>query len=99
MKLLIVLLLLVGGLRSATTAEPPRNIVLIAGKKSHGPEGNRVHDYPWSVKLIKVMLERSNVKDQVRVDYVLDGWPADLKLMESADSIMIISDGRDGDQY
>jgi len=35
----------------------PKKIVLIAGKKSHGPEGNGIHDYPWSVKLLKVMLD------------------------------------------
>src|SRR4051794_1109691 len=77
---------------------PPRKIVLVAGKKSHGPEGNRIHDSPWWVRLIKVMLERSNIKEQIHVDYPLDGWPADTKPMESADTIMIISDGRDGDK-
>ena len=63
------------GLSLAADAGPAKKIVLIAGKKSHGPEGNGIHDYPWSVKLLKVMLDNSNVADKVRVEYHLDGWP------------------------
>lgn len=77
----------------------PKKIVLIAGPKSHGPVGNGIHDYPWSVKLLKVMLDESNVRDRVRVEYHLDGFPEDLKTLDDADSIMVISDGRDGDKF
>ena len=77
----------------------PRKIVLIAGKKSHGPEGNGIHDYPWSAKLLKVMLDNSNIRDQVRVEYHRDGWPRDEKTLDDASAIVIISDGRDGDLY
>jgi type 1 glutamine amidotransferase len=80
-------------------ADAPKNIVLIAGKKSHGPEGNRIHDYPWSVKLLKVMFEHSNLKGQVQVEFHRDGWPKDERSLETADSIVVISDGRDGDKY
>src|ERR1700679_315637 len=73
-----------------------KKIVLIAGKKSHGPVGNGIHDYPWSVKLIKVMLDNSNVAEHVRVEYHLDGWPRDEKTLDDANAIMVISDGRDG---
>ncbi len=86
--------------RASDAAEPaPRKIVVIAGKKSHGPEGNRIHDYPWSAKLIKVMFDNSNIADKVRVEYHRDGWPADQTSLQDADAIMIISDGRDGDAY
>lgn len=78
---------------------PPRKIVLIAGKKSHGPEGNGIHDYPWSVKLLKVMFDNSNVADRVRVEYHLDGWPEVPRTLDDADTIVVISDGRDGDKY
>lgn len=78
---------------------PPRKIVLIAGPKSHGPTGNGIHDYPWSVKLIKVMLDNSNVNEQVRVEYHLDGWPEDPGTLNDADAIMVISDGRDGNKF
>src|SRR5262249_41837278 len=76
-----------------------QKIVLIAGKKSHGPVGNGTHDYGWSVRLLKVMLDNSNVKDRVLVEYHLDGWPEDTRAVEDADTIVVISDGRDGDQY
>ena len=45
------------------------------------------------------MIDQSNVRDEVEVDVFLDGWPKDLTKLETADSIMIISDGRDGDLY
>lgn len=76
-----------------------KRIVILAGKKSHGPVGNGIHDYGWSARLIKTMLDQSNVRDQIEVDVLLDGWPADHSKLESADTIMIISDGRDGDLY
>jgi putative heme-binding domain-containing protein len=85
--------------QGAAHAAAPKKIVLIAGKKSHGPIGNGIHDYPWSVKLLKVMLDNSNVADRVRVECHLDGWPADEKTLNDADAIMIISDGRDGDLF
>src|SRR5262245_12540283 len=91
---------LVGMLAPQTAAAPAKKkIVLIAGKKSHGPEGNGIHDYGWSVRLLKVMLEHSNVKDQVNVEYHLNGWPRNPATLDDADTIMIISDGRDGDRY
>lgn len=76
-----------------------KKIVLIAGPKSHGPVGNGIHDYPWSVKLLKVMLDNSNVADRVKVEYHLDGWPADPATLDDADAILVVSDGRDGDAY
>ncbi|MHA3772079.1 outer membrane protein assembly factor BamB family protein [Verrucomicrobiota bacterium sgz303538] len=81
------------------SAAPPKKIVLIAGKKSHGPEGNGIHDYPWSVRLLKVMLANSNVREQIRVETHFDGWPKDPRTLDNADTIMVISDGRDGDKF
>src|SRR5262245_35541059 len=96
--LLVLLLFAVCTARGADAAR--KQIVLIAGKKSHGPEGNRMHDYPWSVKLLKVMFEHSNVKENVHVQYFRDGWPTNQQsFLEKADTIVVISDGRDGDQY
>lgn len=92
-------MVILGLLPDLQAAAPPlmrKKIVLIAGKKSHGPVGNGIHDYGWSVKLLKVMLEDSNIKDRVRVEIHLDGWPRDSRTLEDADTIMIISDGRDG---
>jgi type 1 glutamine amidotransferase len=76
-----------------------RKIVLIAGPKSHGPIGNGMHDYGWSVCLLRVMLEHSNIKDQIAVEHYLDGWPKNSTTLDDADTIMIVSDGRDGDKF
>jgi type 1 glutamine amidotransferase len=83
----------------AISAAEPRRIVLIAGAKSHGPEGNGIHDYAWSARLLKALLDRSALGAEVRVAVVPNGWPADTQMIETANTIMIISDGRDGDQY
>ncbi len=83
----------------ASASAPKRKIVLIAGPKSHGPVGNGMHDYGWSVCLLRVMLERSNVKDQITVTHYLDGWPKDSAPLDDADTLMIVSDGRDGDKF
>ncbi|MFM7162087.1 MAG: hypothetical protein ACKO3P_17175, partial [Planctomycetaceae bacterium] len=66
-----VLLLCGSGEQSALWAAEaePRKIVVIAGKKSHGPEGNGIHDYGWSARLIKVMLDNSNVADRVSTEF------------------------------
>jgi type 1 glutamine amidotransferase/mono/diheme cytochrome c family protein len=79
--------------------DAPKRILVIAGKKSHGPEGNGIHDYGWSARLIKVMLDHSNVRDQVLVEVATDGWPKEASSLQQADSIMIISDGRDGELF
>jgi type 1 glutamine amidotransferase len=102
MKPLFLSLIAFGSMASPIdlhAVDPPKKIVLIAGKKSHGPVGNGIHDYGWSVRLLKVMLDNSNIKERVKVEYHLDGWPRDPKTLEDADTIMIVSDGRDGDKY
>jgi type 1 glutamine amidotransferase len=87
------------GALCANPEKPRHKIVLIAGKKSHGPIGNGIHDYGWSVRLLKVMLDNSNIKERIKVEYHLDGWPRDPKTLDDVDSIMVISDGRDGDKF
>jgi type 1 glutamine amidotransferase len=77
----------------------PRKIVLLAGKKSHGPDGNGEHDYAWSVRLLKLMFDHCGIKDQVSASYYLNGWPSDPRGIEDADTIVVISDGRDGDKF
>ncbi|MBL8849179.1 MAG: ThuA domain-containing protein, partial [Planctomycetaceae bacterium] len=84
----------------ALRAEDSRpKIVIIAGPKSHGPVGNGMHDYGWSAKLLKVLLDNSNVAEKVRVEIHLDGWPADPSTLDDAATIMVISDGRDGPAF
>jgi hypothetical protein len=80
-------LVLLGVLAPAAVGDetPRKKIVLIAGKKSHGPVGNGIHDYGWSVQLLKVMLDYSNVRDRVRVEVHQDGWPRDPRKLEHAE--------------
>ena len=67
-------------------------IVLIAGEKSHGPGD---HEYIKSVRLLKTMLDKSNVKG-IETEIHLNGWPKDPETLEDADLILFMSDGRDG---
>lgn len=81
---------------TGTTPGPPKKIVLIAGKKSHGPG---VHEYEKSVKLLKVMLDNAANVSNVRTQIHFDGWPEDPRTLDDADTIMTISDGQDGDKF
>jgi type 1 glutamine amidotransferase/glucose/arabinose dehydrogenase len=100
MRWFVLLALLVAWSPTASGEEAspaePRKIVLIAGKKSHGPGA---HDYERTMRLFKVMLDNSNVADRVRVEVHENGWPEDESTLDDADTIVFYSDGRDGDLY
>jgi type 1 glutamine amidotransferase len=69
-----------------------RKIVLIAGKKSHGPG---LHEYLKTVRLLKVMLENSpNVKG-IKAEVHYNGWPEDPSTLNDADEILFYADGSD----
>ncbi len=87
------------GAEDPKPAAKKKTLLLVCGKKSHGPDGNGIHDYAWSGKLLKVLLKRSNIASQIVVDLHLDGWPSDSAAVQRADSIMVVSDGRDGDRF
>ena len=73
----------------------PLKIVLIAGKKSHGPGE---HEYEKGCRLLADCLEHSpNVKN-VKAVVVTDGWPADEKVLDAADTIFLFCDGSDQDE-
>ncbi len=72
-----------------------RNVVLLAGKRSHPPG---MHEYLKSVKLLKVLLDRSGRTD-IRTEFYFDGWPEDPRVLDRADTIVTFSDGQDGDRY
>jgi len=80
----------------AGDADAPKKIVLVAGKKSHGPGA---HDYERTMRLFKVMLDNSNVAHKILVEEHENGWPADPSTLESAHTIVFYSDGRDGDKF
>lgn len=75
---------------------PNKKIVILAGEPSHGAD---YHEYEQTARLFKVALEHSNVGDQVVVEYHVGGWPEDERTLETADLIVVYTDGRDGDLY
>jgi type 1 glutamine amidotransferase len=71
---------------------PPKEIVLSAGKKSHGPN---THEYEKGVRLFKYCLDHSPNVRGVEAVVVTDGWPKDEKLLDGAATILLFSDGSD----
>ncbi len=88
-----VLALASGGGFPAATAHTVK-IVLIAGRKSHGPGA---HEYLKTVKLLKVLLDRAPNLHNIKTEIYFNGWPDDPKALNSADTIVVISDGQDHD--
>src|SRR5271155_136597 len=74
----------------AKTPERPRRIVLIAGSKGHGPGE---HEYAKSARLLKVMLDRAPGLKNVQTEVIYDGWPTNVSDLDSADTIVFLSDG------
>lgn len=69
-----------------------KKVILIAGKKSHGPG---FHEYEKGVKLFKYCLDHSpNVKG-LKTEVVLNGWPEDPSILEGASTILMYCDGSD----
>jgi len=76
--------------RSANAADVSRKITLIAGKKSHGPGE---HEYVKSVKLLKILLDQSPNLHGIATEIYFNGWPDDPTVLDTADTIVLISDG------
>jgi type 1 glutamine amidotransferase len=73
----------------------PTKILLIAGKKSHGPGE---HEYEKGMRLLVECLNTSpNVKN-VRAEVVTDGWPADPKAFDGVGTVVLFCDGADRDE-
>lgn len=72
-----------------------RRIVIVAGRKSHGPEGNGIHDYSSQARLVEDALHRSALGERLSIIRTEDdAWPAES--IVDADCLVVISDGRDG---
>jgi type 1 glutamine amidotransferase len=91
MKRLLSLLALVAIANPAFAADK-KNIVMIAGKPSHGPGQ---HEHNAGIQLLKKCLEQG-AADQVDIKYHLNGeWPSQEELSK-ADTVVIYSDGGGG---
>ena len=72
----------------------PRKIVLIAGAGDDDhPAGT--HEYEATVETIRQALADSNVAELVEVTVVKNGWPEDPKILDDADTILLVSSGAD----
>jgi hypothetical protein len=88
-NLLLVSVLFLGALlvSSASAADAPKKLVLIAGKPSHPP---RMHEFNAGVQLLaRSLADVSSVKTEV----VLNGWPKDEKVFEGAAAVVFYMDG------
>ncbi|GAB5406227.1 MAG: ThuA domain-containing protein [Aureliella sp.] len=64
-----------------------RKVVVVAGKPSHPP---RMHEFNAGVLLIEKCLRKSPLVD---CQVVLNGWPKDESIFDSADAIVFYMDG------
>ena len=89
MKRLLFLPLLLAFSLSAysKTEDGKQKLVLIAGKPSHPP---RLHEFNAGVQLLAKCLE--GAKD-LKVEVVLNGWPADEAIFKGADAVVFYMDG------
>lgn len=76
-----------------STGVTPKRIVILAGPKSH-PAG--LHEYIKSARLIKVMLDNAPNLKGIKTEICYNGWPENESILDSADLILTLSDGRDG---
>ncbi len=89
--LLLGVLVLCGGLASVS-AEEKKNVLMIAGRPSHGPGE---HEHNAGIQLLAAGL-RQGAADRVTITVSLGGqWPA-ADVVAKADTIVIYSDGGGG---
>ncbi len=67
-----------------------KKVVLIGGKKSHGPGE---HDFPNGIPLIAAWLKASPAFASTDVLAYTTGWPADLAALDGASAIVLYFDG------
>lgn len=67
-----------------------RKVVLIGGKKSHGPAE---HDFPHGIPLIASLLKRAEPFRETEVVAFPNGFPEDLSQLEGASAVVLYFDG------
>jgi type 1 glutamine amidotransferase len=72
---------------SASAADAPHKLVVIAGKPSHPP---RMHEFNAGVQLLAKCLQDVS---QLEVAVVLNGWPRDEAVFEGAAAVVFFMDG------
>ena len=72
----------------AKTPDGRQKLVLIAGKPSHPP---RMHEFNAGVQLLAKCLAQGT--PALKVEFVLNGWPADEAVFADADAVVFYMDG------
>ena len=72
----------------AKTADGRQKLVFIAGKPSHPPG---MHEFNAGVQLLTKCLAQG--APTLKVEVVLNGWPADERVFEGADAVVFYMDG------
>ncbi len=72
----------------AKTPDGKQKLVLVAGKPSHPP---RMHEFNAGVQLLAKCLAQG--APELKVDVVLNGWPADESVFDGADGVVFYMDG------
>lgn len=72
----------------------PIKVVFLAGEKSHGPGD---HEYEKGLRLFQACLERMSDAGAIQTELYTNGWPDDAAVLEDADTIVLFSDGSDGE--
>ena len=88
MKAVVSVLLACGAALAASAAD--KNIILIAGKQSHGPGD---HEFRAGCLLLKKCLDPV---PRVKVQVYTNGWPDSDSALDNADAVIIYSDGGAG---
>src|SRR5258707_6170023 len=73
---------------TAKTPDGKQKRVLVAGKPSHPP---RMHEFNAGVQLLAKCLAQG--APSLKVDVVLNGWPADEAVFNDADAVVFYMDG------
>lgn len=71
-------------------AEPPKRLVIVAGRPSHPP---RMHEFNAGTQLLAKCLKDCPL---VQVEVVKNGWPEDESIFDKADGIVFYMDGGGG---
>ncbi len=90
---LIVFIVLSCNQKTSHKSEGTTNIIILAGEKSHPAT---LHEYIKNARLIKVMLDQAENIEGLKTTICYHGWPEDPSILDKADLILTISDGRDG---
>ncbi len=72
----------------------PVKVVFLAGEKSHGPGD---HEYEKGLRLFQSCLERMPEAGNIKTELYTNGWPEDAATLNDADTIVLFSDGSDGE--